>query len=472
MRTASNSIHSSSRGEEAHPYFAKGIRGELARMFHAFFHGTGALSLTPCFSGVKSKQLTVGTVSTVSTRRSKPLKRFWPSWTPNTQPKQGVNERAVEFAGRVREYFALEPPDVGCYEGGVFSEVLCLKAGLLICSLIFFASIGLNAADKSEAEVRALIKRIGPTPPDWFQATPLRYPKTLDMSWKETPGAPWDPSKNVGQFIWTTINENESRWKEGIRFLHYFLVLNEKNPELSKKTMRALAHMYHNLHQDWARAAFWWEQAGETDNTDLAHCYFKLGSKAMATRILKDYDYDDSRHCNVARLWSEMGENDKGLKMALETADEFPDVGFLAAGDICRVMGRSKDALGYYQKVLATPSGGRDLKQAKERAQASLDAVKLVDALDVKRIPGGIYRDSSVGYSGQVFVEVSVASGRIADVKVTQHTEKQWYSSITDTRRQILLKQGAKGVDATSGATITSEAILNATLKALAKGQK
>jgi uncharacterized protein with FMN-binding domain len=95
-----------------------------------------------------------------------------------------------------------------------------------------------------------------------------------------------------------------------------------------------------------------------------------------------------------------------------------------------------------------------------------------VDTLDIKRIPDGIYHDSSVGYSGQVFVEVSVAAGRISDVKVTKHTEKQWYSSITDTRRQILLKQGAKGVDATSGATITSEAILNATLKALAKEQK
>jgi uncharacterized protein with FMN-binding domain len=292
------------------------------------------------------------------------------------------------------------------------------------------------------------------------------------MSWKETPGAPWDPSKNVGQFIWTTINENESRWKEGIRFLHYFLVLNEKDPELSRKTMNALAHMYHNLHQDWARAAFWWEQAGETDKIDLAHCYFKLGSKAMATRILKDYDFDDTRHCSVARLWSEMGENDKALKMALETAEEYPDVGFLAAGDICRAMGRSKEALGHYQKVLEADDGGRDLKQAKERAQASIDAVKLVDTLDIKRVPDGIYRDNSVGYSGQVFVEVSVAGGRIFDVKVTKHTEKQWYSSITDTRQQILLKQGAKGVDATSGATITSEAILNATLKALAKGQK
>ena len=162
----------------------------------------------------------------------------------------------------------------------------------------------------------------------------------------------------------------------------------------------------------------------------------------------------------------------KALKMALDTAKETPDIGFLAAGDICRVMGRSQEALGYYQKVLEANDGGRDLKQAKERARASLDAVKLVDALDIKRIPDGIYRDSSVGYSGQVFVEVSVAAGRISDVKVTKHTEKQWYSSITDTRRQILLKQGAKGVDATSGATITSEAILNATLKALAKEQK
>ena len=366
----------------------------------------------------------------------------------------------------------LEPPNVGCYKGGVFSNALCSKLGLLICSLIFLTSFELKAADKPEAEVRALIKKIGATPPDWFQATPLRYPKTLDFSWKENPGGPWDPSKNIGQFIWTTINENESHWKEGIRFLHYFLVLNQKDPELSKKTMNALAHMYHNLHQDWARAAFWWEQAGETNGIDLAHCYFKLGSKAMATRIIQEHSSDYTRYCSIARLWSEIGENDKALKMALETAQDLPDVGFLAAADICRALGRGKEALGYYQKVLDKTTGEKEFKQARDRAQASIEAVKLVDTLDIKRVPNGIYRDDSVGYSGQVFVEVSVAAGRISDVKVTKHTEKQWYSSITDTRSQILLKQGAKGVDATSGATITSEAILNATLKALAKGQK
>ena len=192
----------------------------------------------------------------------------------------------------------------------------------------------------------------------------------------------------------------------------------------------------------------------------------------MATRILEEYPGDYTRHCSVARLWSEVGENEKALKMAVERGKDDPHVGFLAAGDICRAMARGKEALGYYQKVLDGPKGEGDMKQAKERAKASIEAVKLVDTLDIKRVPDGIYRDSSVGYSGQVFVEVSVAAGRISDLKVTKHTEKQWYSSITDTRRQILLKQGAKGVDATSGATITSEAILNATLKALAKEQK
>lgn len=340
--------------------------------------------------------------------------------------------------------------------------------------IVFFLTVSGTraAADKTEAEVRAIIKKIGPTPPDWFQATPLRYPKTLDFSWRDTPGAPWDPSKNVGQFIWTTINENEGRWKEGIRFLHHLLIVNEKDPELTKKIMRALARMYHSLHQDWARAAFWWEQSGDTDEIDLAQCYFKLGSKSMAVRILNKYRTDYTRHCSVARLWSEIGENAKGLSIALETAKQTPDVGFLAAGDISRVLGRSRDAMGYYQKVLNTTSGGRDLKQAKERAKASLEAVKLVDALDIKRVPNGVYQDSSIGYSGPVAIEVKVENGKITDVRVTQHTEKQYYSSITDTRRQILLKQGAKGVDATSGATITSEAILNATLKALSKAQK
>ena len=323
---------------------------------------------------------------------------------------------------------------------------------------------------KSKAEVLALIKKTGATPPDWFAATPLNYPKTLDLSWTAPPkGSPWDPSKNVGQFIWTSINENEARWKEGIKFLHHMLTVNKDKPATVTQVMSALGNMYHDLHQDWARAAFWRQMAGDADSLDLAHSYFKLGSKDMAVEILSKYGQDNSRHASVVRLWAEIGEPAKALQLADQMAVSIPDAGNLAAGDICRANGRYAEALAYYQKAVAATGGSRDVDQNKKRAQASIDAIKSVELLDLRKVPDGKYKADSFGYSGQVEVEVTVAAAKITDVRVTRHTEKQYYSSINETTANLIKKQGAKGVDATSGATITSEAIINATLKALPK---
>ncbi len=324
------------------------------------------------------------------------------------------------------------------------------------------------AAGRSKTEVLALIKKSASTPPGWFAATPLNYPKTLDLTWTPPPqGSPWDPNKNIGHFIWTSINENETRWKEGIKFLHHLLTVNKDNKPVLNQVMSALGNMYHNLHQDWARAAFWWQLAGESDTIDLAHCYFKLGSRDMAVEILNRLGADNTRHASIVRLWAEIGDTAKALQLAEQMARGIPDAGNLAAGDVCKVMGRFPEALAYYQKAAAATSGSRDLAQNKNRAQASIDAIRVADGLDLKKIPDGKYTANSLGYTGPVDVEVSVAGGRITDVRVTQHHEKQYYSSITETCAAIVKKQGAKGVDATSGATITSEAIINAAVKSL-----
>ncbi|RPH51082.1 MAG: FMN-binding protein [Planctomycetota bacterium] len=345
--------------------------------------------------------------------------------------------------------------------------------------LFLFVGLGVVSAQqakvpppkpKSKAEVLAFIKKTGSTPPDWFAATPLNYPKTLDLSWSPPPqGSPWDPGKNVGQFIWTSINENEARWKEGIKFLHHMLTVNKDKPATVKQVMNALGNMYHDLHQDWARAAFWRQMAGEADSLELAHSYFKLGSKDMAVEILNRYGQDNTRHASVVRLWAEIGEPAKALQLAEQMAGSIPDAGNLAAGDVCRANGRYAEALVYYQKAAAASGGSRDIDQNKKRAQASLDAIKSVELLDLKKVPDGKYKADSFGYSGQVEVEVSVAAGKITDIRVSRHTEKQYYSSISETCANLIKKQGAKGVDATSGATITSEAIINATVKALPK---
>ena len=77
-----------------------------------------------------------------------------------------------------------------------------------------------------------------------------------------------------------------------------------------------------------------------------------------------------------------------------------------------------------------------------------------------------------MGYEAPLEVTVQVAGGKIIDLKVSRHKEKQFYSALTETPARIIQKQSVKGIDATSRATLTSEAIINASAKALKSGAK
>ena len=141
--------------------------------------------------------------------------------------------------------------------------------------------------------------------------------------------------------------------------------------------------------------------------------------------------------------------------------------------DACRIAGRYKDAIAYYEKVATVPTDDNaHNKRNHERARASIEAIKLFESSNVKNVADGTYRAESIGYEGPVHVEVAVSNQRIDAVRVVQHKEKQFYAAMTDTPAKIISRQSVQGVDATSSATITSEAILNATAKALAKGAK
>jgi len=106
------------------------------------------------------------------------------------------------------------------------------------------------------------------------------------------------------------------------------------------------------------------------------------------------------------------------------------------------------------------------------RDPASIDAIRAVDGLDLSKVRDGTYTASSNAYAGPLDVAVDIKGGKILSVKVTKHQEKQFYTALTDTPAQIVAKHGIKGVDAVTSATITSEAIMNATVKALAKGMQ
>lgn len=335
-------------------------------------------------------------------------------------------------------------------------------------------------AGRTKQQVEALIAEQGRTPPEWFEATALNYPKTLDLYWTSPPSRVWDNQRYLGQYIWDIINPNPNRWREGVKLMHHVLSVNQDRSEARRRTMDELGRMYFILLQDFARAAFWWQQAqaqrGDLSGSDggvhLAECYWRLGNKQMAVELLERLPPNFS----MIKLWAELGELDRALKLAEANASgAYADVALLYAGDACRTCGKYADALRYYQRALQVPFSGRGkgrYERNQRRAAANAEAIKLYELLDVNKVPDGNYRASSIGYEAEVYVEVMVKDHRIVSVRVTDHREKQYYASMTEIPRRIVERQTVKGIDAVSGATLTSEAIVNATAKALAAAMK
>lgn len=321
--------------------------------------------------------------------------------------------------------------------------------------------------------MRALIAQAGRTPPDWFESTPMNWPRSLDLSWPDKTN-PWNNQVNPGQYIWDVINPNPGKWREGVRLLHEIIRINGNNPAVLERAAVGLARLYQMSLEDHARAAFWWEQrqrrSGLTPSeaANLAECYWRLGNRDMAVEFLNRTPDSFAS----TKLWADMGETPKALAVAeanartTNTADAW-----LLAGNICRVAGDFQKALAYFQKAAAVPQDQRNAR-AIRLAKEAANAIQLYELSDVSRVADGRYQGRSLGYEGPIVVEVAVRNKRIESVRVTQHSEKQFYSSIGDTTQRIVQKQGVKGIDATSGATITSEAIINAAAKALASGAR
>ncbi len=339
---------------------------------------------------------------------------------------------------------------------------------------------GSPAAGGKRGELDALIDRIGKEKPAWYDATELRYPPTLDLDWPEPPPEKgWNNQKNMGQFMWDIVHPNPNRWKEGTKLMHHLLERHKDDPETLQRVMNKLGHMYHDLLEDYPRAAFWLRAAGVEKNPQafvretplLAECYWRLGYRDEAAKLLAKARPTFFQ----VKLMADMGQTDQAIKICEASVKNSPENAYLYAGDACRVAGRYKQALAYYEKVLSVdasgPQGGR-VKRFHDRAQANIAAIKYFELFDLTQVPDGAYKASSQGYEGPIEVTVAVAGGKIEDVRVTNHKEKQFYSAISDTPQKIIAKQSVKGIDTTSNATITSEAIVNATAKAIGQARE
>ncbi len=333
---------------------------------------------------------------------------------------------------------------------------------------------------RSRDQVLALIEQASKTKPDWWDSVDLRYPETLDLSFPSPANRQWDPKKNVGQYMWGVINENANRFRDGTKFMHYVYSLNKDDPDATQRAIQQLGHSYHDLLQDWARAAYWLRKSNGPP-VKLANTYWQLGNKSMAVEVLEPIKSDYSNHGAAIKLWSDMGELETALKLAEQPKDPREHGGrYRAAGDALQRHGQFDQALVYYQKVLdignrflpSFMNKNEALKLNQNHAKAAIDSIQIFKLFDVNQLRDGTFTGNAMGYSGPVHVSTTVNNQRIDSVKITQHKEQQYYSSLTDMPAKIIARQDIRDIDATTGATVTADAIRIATAKALQQARK
>ena len=80
----------------------------------------------------------------------------------------------------------------------------------------------------------------------------------------------------------------------------------------------------------------------------------------------------------------------------------------------------------------------------------------------------GIYEGKGAGYNGELAVSVTVEDGRISSIDITDTADDKVYlafaASVTE---DIIRKQSVEGVDAVTGATFSSNGIIEAVSSAL-----
>lgn len=330
-------------------------------------------------------------------------------------------------------------------------------------------------ASRTREQVLAAIEQAGKTPPSWLDSTQLNHPQSLDLSWPKKASGGWNSSKNVGQYLWDRVYPNTSRWRPGLKLIHQLADDHASNRELFKRDCETLGKMYFTLFQDYGRAAYWLRQAGVSPTqgagVHLAECYWRLGNKQMALSMMRG----KVLHFTAVKLLGDMGEIKDAISVAkfYNTTNQFNEA-YLNLGDALRGAGRFDEAINAYQTILDRNRARNEeyLDRYKARASGAIEAIRLFEKVDIRQVADGTYTDSSTGYNGKLEVEVIVKNSKIESVKVTNHKEKQFYAALTDTTGQIVEKQSVQGIDGTSGATITSQAIIHASARALAQGSK
>ncbi len=202
-------------------------------------------------------------------------------------------------------------------------------------------------------------------------------------------------------------------------------------------------------------------------------------AKLFLESIAKYPEGHTEMYINLASLYVKYQEPQKALEL-LNTAlakpprapwdvlhqakisDKLGDV-YAGLGNTEKATERYRAAIELFPKVMV--QNFRPLAQRHARKTAAKLELLTGKTLDISKLADGVYRGTSIGYGGPLDVAVTLKGGRITDIKV-EHKERIDQGASKIAPQQIIERQALK-VDAISGATVTLQAIVEATYRAL-----
>ncbi|MDO5695799.1 MAG: FMN-binding protein [Eubacteriales bacterium] len=117
-------------------------------------------------------------------------------------------------------------------------------------------------------------------------------------------------------------------------------------------------------------------------------------------------------------------------------------------------------------KIVHKPAKGKNPSEVGDKLNNSNQS-----DLNLNALMDGVYHGSATGYEGLITVRVTVKDGKIVDIAVEKHNETSGYAEKGFGVIARILAAQSPNVDAVSGATVTSNAIMVAVYNALQQAQ-
>lgn len=294
-----------------------------------------------------------------------------------------------------------------------------------------------DAAARLEAQLDAFT-----IPPAWI--ADVRPQWNTNKPWKE---ARQEIRRLLG------LGDDKSR-REGIRLTWDYL---QKN-DIGDRHEYGM-YMFLGGEPLWAIKAY----RMRLERTDLSYPPF-FGVRALASLYVENGVYEEAEQVLQKGMTLKSPDPKWNEMRTAEMHDSFGDL-YAAWGKLDLAKQNYREAVRLYP--LGKPPYGRHLlpRNAK-KVQSKLDLLDM-QSLEGAALRDGQYREKALGYSGDVNLTVTVAGGRISDIRV-QHQEKIDQNACKLIPERIVQQQSLL-VDGVTGATVTKDAIVAGTLRVLKK---